>query len=94
MNIKQVDLVLVTGASGYVALHCVQQLLEAGFQVRGTVRSLKNQMKVKPLTSMKNADTHLELVEADLMNEEDWPKWVQKIFEKKKIFLRITPDSF
>ena len=27
--------VLVTGASGYVANHCVEQLLQAGYQVRG-----------------------------------------------------------
>ena len=38
--------ILVTGASGYIALHCVQQLLTAGFPVRGTVRSLGNAQKV------------------------------------------------
>lgn len=38
---------LVTGASGYIALHCVQQLLVAGFSVRGTVRSLQNAQKVR-----------------------------------------------
>ena len=42
-------LVLVTGASGYVATHVAQQLLEAGHRVRGTVRSLKNEEKIKPL---------------------------------------------
>ncbi|KZT50819.1 NAD(P)-binding protein [Calocera cornea HHB12733] len=31
--------VLVTGANGYVALHIVNQLLEDGYAVRGTVRS-------------------------------------------------------
>ncbi|TPX33579.1 hypothetical protein SmJEL517_g03563 [Synchytrium microbalum] len=33
------DLVLVTGANGFIAAHCVQQLLEKGYSVRGTVRS-------------------------------------------------------
>jgi NADPH-dependent methylglyoxal reductase len=33
--------ILVTGANGYVARHVVQQLLEKGFKVRGTVRSQK-----------------------------------------------------
>lgn len=69
-------IVLVTGASGYIALHVVQQLLQQGFRVRGTVRSLHNKTKVGPLRSMQNADRLLELVEADLMNAEDWPKYV------------------
>lgn len=39
--------VLVTGANGYIALHVVDQLLKAGYVVRGTVRS---QSKVAHLT--------------------------------------------
>lgn len=35
------DLVLVTGASGYVAGHCIIQLLDRGYRVRGTLRSLR-----------------------------------------------------
>lgn len=31
--------VLVTGASGFVAMHCILKLLEKGYQVRGTLRS-------------------------------------------------------
>lgn len=34
------DLVLVTGASGYVAGHCILKLLERGYRVRGTLRAL------------------------------------------------------
>jgi nucleoside-diphosphate-sugar epimerase len=37
------ELVLVTGIGGYVASHVADQLLKAGYKVRGTVRSLKNQ---------------------------------------------------
>ncbi|WWD19047.1 hypothetical protein CI109_103505 [Kwoniella shandongensis] len=33
------SLVLVTGASGYIAAHAVEAFLDAGFPVRGTVRS-------------------------------------------------------
>ena len=33
------SLVLVTGASGYIATHIVDQLLLAGYHVRGTVRT-------------------------------------------------------
>lgn len=35
-------LVLVTGANGYIAARSVQTLLEAGYSVRGTVRSAKS----------------------------------------------------
>ncbi|MFD4431073.1 NAD-dependent epimerase/dehydratase family protein, partial [Nocardia sp. NPDC058497] len=32
--------VLVTGATGFVAGHCIAELLEHGYAVRGTVRDL------------------------------------------------------
>ena len=31
--------VLVTGATGYIGLHCIQQLLDQGYAVNGSVRS-------------------------------------------------------
>ncbi len=40
------DLVLVTGASGYVAGHCILRLLTDGYSVRGTLRSLKRASEV------------------------------------------------
>ncbi|KAI6173805.1 NAD dependent epimerase/dehydratase family protein [Aphelenchoides besseyi] len=64
--------VLVTGASGYIASHCVQQLLDLGYTVRGTVRSLKNEVKVQPLRELKNAAERLELQEADLNDADPW----------------------
>ena len=42
-----VPIVLVTGASGFVATHLIKQLLEQGrYHVRGTVRNKKRQEKV------------------------------------------------
>ena len=67
--------VLVTGASGYLAMHVVKQLVDSGeYIVRGTVRSLANEKKVKPLKDLspENAKYPLELVEADLMKKETW----------------------
>ena len=61
--------VCVTGASGFVASHCVQQLLEAGYTVHGTVRSLTNPDKVRHLTSLFGASERLKLFEADLLKE-------------------------
>jgi len=46
--------ILVTGASGYLAVHVIEAFLNDGFGVRGTVRSsakgdyLVNQFKDKP----------------------------------------------
>ena len=42
-----VPIVLVTGASGFIATHLIKQLLEQGrYRIRGTVRSKKRQEKV------------------------------------------------
>ena len=43
---KKDKLVLVTGASGFIAIHCIIQLLEQGYQVRGTLRSLDREIFV------------------------------------------------
>ena len=69
-----VPVALVTGASGYIASHIVQQILKAGkVRVRGTVRSLKNEPKVVPLLEMvPDARYPLELVEAELLDENCW----------------------
>ncbi|KAE9552581.1 hypothetical protein FO519_004198 [Halicephalobus sp. NKZ332] len=69
--------VLVTGSSGYLATHCVQQLLLVGYHVRGTVRSLKNESKVGPLRDLEFAKERLELVEADLEDPNCWPSAVK-----------------
>ena len=72
------DLVLVTGASGFIATHIVEQLLEAGYRVRGTVRSTKNEEKMKPLYELcPEANERLEFVKADLSNEKCWPEAVK-----------------
>ena len=34
----RMDKVLVTGATGFIGLHCVEQLLRGGYEVRGTLR--------------------------------------------------------
>lgn len=65
--------VLVTGASGFIALHTIQVLQREGYRVRGTVRSLKNEDKTRPLKSLcPEAKHQLELVEADLTRDAGW----------------------
>ena len=71
---------LVTGASGYIALHVVDQLLKAGHTVRGTVRSLQDEVKVGPIKKLAaNAKHPLELVETDLLKPDSWHKAMQDI---------------
>merc|ERR1719379_1736665 len=60
-------LVLVTGASGFLGSHVVKQLLDDGFSVRGTVRSLPASTANDFLRAMDTMG-QLELVQADLVN--------------------------
>jgi dihydroflavonol-4-reductase len=66
-------LVLVTGASGYIAGHCIRELLEHGYRVRGTVRSLGDSRKTDHLKRIATElGGSLELVEADLTSDRGW----------------------
>lgn len=88
------ELVLVTGASGFIASHIVQQLLQAGHRVRGTVRDLNNDVKVKPLYSLCPDSKHsLELVEADLFKPETWKKAVEGCTYVIHVACSVSPDT-
>ncbi|MCQ9135434.1 NAD-dependent epimerase/dehydratase family protein [Streptomyces hilarionis] len=71
MNASPADrTVLVTGGSGFVAAHLVQQLLERGYRVRATVRSTARTDKLRPLRALQDARPgRLDLFEADLLAE-------------------------
>lgn len=43
---------VVSGASGYIGTELVKQLLEKGYNVRGTVRSTSNAEKTQHLTKL------------------------------------------
>ena len=75
-----IPIVLVTGASGYLSSHITKQLLEQGrFRVRGTVRSLENEKKVKPLRELVAQPKYqLRLIEADLLNPKSWIEAVRR----------------
>ncbi len=75
MNEKQV---LVTGASGFIALHCIHQLLEQGYTVRGSLRSLTRENEVRAtLKEMGSPVEKLSFVEADLLDDAGWPAAVK-----------------
>lgn len=62
--------VCVTGASGFIASHIVNQLLAEGYRVRGTVR--KSPENYPYLLQLPGASERLELVEADLLRSESF----------------------
>ena len=47
--------VLVTGATGYIGLHCIHQLLNQGYAVNGSVRTPERKNEV--FEALKNHDT-------------------------------------
>ncbi len=66
---------LVTGGSGFIAMHLVELLLKEGHNVTATVRSLHNEEKTEPLRQITEDPEHqknLNLVEADLCDAECW----------------------
>jgi nucleoside-diphosphate-sugar epimerase len=70
---NQATTVLVTGASGYIAMHCVLQLLQQGYRVRGTLRSPAREKKLREAFAEHiDADDRLEFVTADLMSDDGW----------------------
>eukprot|EP01035_Chromulina_nebulosa_P021134 gene21134-27386_t len=70
-------LVLVTGVSGYIASWVAHLALKLGYRVRGTVRSLDNEFKIKHLRNLCiGSKNSIELVEADLTSDKGWDEAV------------------
>ena len=65
--------VLVTGATGFIGLHCIAQLLQQDYQVVGTVRSPRREPEVRQALSDAGVSAeHFSIVEADLTKDEGW----------------------
>lgn len=89
------SLVLVTGGSGFVAGHCILLLLEKGYRVRATLRSLSkkdgvlNMLSTGGISSFEN----IEFIETDLTADKNWAEAVQDceyvLHVASPIFLRL-----
>ena len=72
------ELVLVTGGSGFIGAHCILQILNAGYRVRTTIRSLTREPEVRAMLAAGGAKTGaaLSFAAADLMADAGWPESV------------------
>jgi len=70
--------VLVTGGSGFIASRCILQLLDAGHQVRTSVRNLNREAEVRGLLQAGGAvpGDRLEFFVANLESDAGWPEAV------------------
>jgi nucleoside-diphosphate-sugar epimerase len=70
------ELVLVTGGSGFIGIHCILQLLNAGYRVRTTVRSLQREGDVRAMLKTGGAGPGeaLSFCAADLMSDAGRPE--------------------
>jgi len=68
------ELVLVTGGSGFIGAHCIVQLLQAGYSVRTTVRSLKREAEVRAMVRVAGCEPGqtFSFAEADLLSDAGW----------------------
>lgn len=67
------DKILVTGASGFIATHCILDLLAHGYEVRGSIRDMSRAEALQNLlTAHEPAAKDMEFVEAHLDESECW----------------------
>ncbi len=76
--------VLVTGGTGFVGVHCILQLMQKGYKVKTTLRSMNRRsevigmLKEGCITSPDSyRDTNLQFIEADLTKDDNWDKAVK-----------------
>jgi len=72
------EVVLVTGGSGFIASYCILELLNAGYRVRTTLRSLKREADVRAMLKQGGVDAgdRLSFVAADLSADAGWAEAV------------------
>ena len=70
--------VLVTGATGYIGLHCIHQLLNLGYAVNGSVRSPERKDEIFQALQNHNTSTeNLNIFTFDLNDDEGWDEGME-----------------
>ena len=65
--------VLVTGGSGYIALHCIAELLKENYHVRTSLRNMERKEEVqKSVSKYLNENNSLEFCKLDLLSDDGW----------------------
>lgn len=79
VNTKTEKWVLVTGGTGFVGIHCILQLLQKGYNVKTTLRSMNRRNEVIEMLKNGGITTfeNLEFIEADLTKDNNWDKAVK-----------------
>jgi len=72
MRVPGETLVVVTGASGFIGLHCVRALLEHGYRVRGTLRDLASASLLRRALAPLEPGDRLEFVRTELLSDAGW----------------------
>jgi dihydroflavonol-4-reductase len=91
--------VLVTGGTGFVAGHCILQLLQKGYSVKTTIRSADRQNEVLAMLKEGGIDSFdsFSFIEADLTKDTNWDKAVENceyvLHVASPIYLKIPKDE-
>ena len=92
-------LVLVTGGSGFVAIHCILQLLQQGYNVRTTVRKMSKQNEVLDMLKYGGITgfSRLSFIETDLTKDDNWNEAVKGctyvLHVASPIYLRLPKNE-
>jgi dihydroflavonol-4-reductase len=90
------DLVVVTGASGFVGKWTTIRLLQAGYRVRGTIRSAHKAEQVRAAAQAEagaDALARLELVEADILEDRGWAEAMRGVTAVMHVATAIRADE-
>ncbi|MBA2919551.1 NAD-dependent epimerase/dehydratase family protein [Sphingomonas sp. MAH-20] len=83
--------VLVTGGSGYIAGFAIRQLVEAGWEVNTTIRSLAREAEVREWLGVDNA--RLRFFAADLTSDPGWADAMEGCSHVAHIASPIPPGA-